>query len=290
MPRGKERPKGNVGRPKTSTRAGSHAGRGFRYQDAAAAWLAVRCWAGDLDYGGVTPEGLDDAELIGSDGKAFVQMKSRRDQLGAYARGDVAAHLRELWARADAAPVAPEDVLLVLERDVDGIDLEPGVATLLDGASVLGALVAKHRLSRGWMARTRILVASTPMESSVDLLVEKLNCTPLMAAIYFAAIADQVGQLSDDNGERSPGNFLTLSLSDVEREIERLAGVLSADDLDAALKRGLCEPVDFLAPLNDANFYLGADVQPGHLAAGLLSERPDARARVLEALERQRAV
>ncbi len=89
MPRGKKSPKGKIGLLRKSTRAGSNAGRGFRYQDAAAAWLAVRCWAGDLDYGGVTPEGLDDAELIGLGGKAFVQMKSRRDQLGACARGEV---------------------------------------------------------------------------------------------------------------------------------------------------------------------------------------------------------
>ncbi len=42
-----------------------------------------------------------------------------------------------------------------------------------------------------------------------------------------------------------------------------LAGVLSADDLEEALRQGLCEPVDFLTPLKEANFYLGLDVQPG---------------------------
>ena len=76
-----------------STRAGSHAGRGFRYQDAAAAWLAVRCWNGDLPFGELTPEGRDDAELIGAEGSTFVQIKSRREHLGPYTPGEVAADI-----------------------------------------------------------------------------------------------------------------------------------------------------------------------------------------------------
>jgi hypothetical protein len=41
---------------------------------------------------------------------------------------------------------------------------------------------------------------------------------------------------------------------------------------------------------NQENFYLGTDVLPGHLAAGLLIDRPEASTRILNALERQRAV
>lgn len=289
MARGQQGSERNVNLPRVSTRAGSHAGRGFRYQDAAVAWLAVRCWAGDLSYGGVTPEGLDDAELIGSGGNAFAQVKSRRDQLGVYACGDVAAYLRELWIRAKSASVAPEQVLLVLERSINGIELKPDATTPLAGLNNLLTLVAKDRLAGEWVAHTRIMVAPNPLESAVDLLVQKLNCTPLIAAVYFAAIADRVGNLSDGNGERSPGDFLSLSVSDLERDIERLASALSVDDLETALRRGLCEPVDFLTPLKDETFYLGTDVQPGHLAAGLLTERPESRTHVLNALERQRA-
>ncbi len=274
--------------PKVSTRAGSHAGRGFRFQDAAVAWLAVRCWAGDLSYGGVTPEGLDDAELIGAAGTVFVQVKSRRDQLGPYARGDTAKYLRELWDRASAAPAAPEQLLLLLERDIAGIEFQPGVATPLTDLKALASLVANKSAGQ-WSMRTRIMVVSNPLENSVELLVQKLDCTPLMASVYFAAVADRIGKLSDDNGERTSGDFLSLSVSDLEGEIEKLGSVLSKDDLDTALQLGLCEPVDFLTPLNDKNFYLGTDVQPGHLAAGLLIERPEARAHVLEALEHNRS-
>ena len=69
---------------KTGTsRAGSHAGRGFRYQDAVGVWLATQCWSEELPYGEVVPEGLDDYELRGATRSALVQVKSRRDHLAA---------------------------------------------------------------------------------------------------------------------------------------------------------------------------------------------------------------
>src|SRR3546814_3829833 len=42
---------------KAASRAGSNAGRGFRYQDAVSAWLAVEIWAGKRAPTIVIPEG-----------------------------------------------------------------------------------------------------------------------------------------------------------------------------------------------------------------------------------------
>jgi hypothetical protein len=241
--------------PKISTRAGSHAGRGFsRYQDTTIAWLAVGCWAGDLSFGSVIPEGLDDAELEGAREKVFVQIKSRRDNVGPFGRSDVAKYLKELWIRASAAATSPERVLLILERDINGIGLQAGVYTPLSSLKAILNLVSKHKLAAEWLSRTQILLAPSPMESAIDTIVQKMVCVPLMASVYFAAIADKVGVLSDDNGERAPGDFLTFSISDLEHQIEMLAGVLSSTDLELALQQGLCESVDFLTPIEDKNF------------------------------------
>ena len=60
-------------------------------------------------------------------------------------------------------------------------------------------------------------------------------------------------------------------------------------DVFAKLKN-ICEEVDFLTPLDDSHFYLGMDVQPGHLAAGLVIERPAARERILKFLETRRNI
>ncbi len=127
------------------------------------------------------------------------------------------------------------------------------------------------------------------MEEAVRLISERLGCPPLAARIHYGAIADRVGELSDSNGERSRGGFLSLSLSDVERIIDRLSVAISLDDMESAFRLGLCEPVDFLEPLDEPDFYNGVDVQPGHLAAGLLAERPEARGRVFDALAHRRS-
>lgn len=60
-------------------------------------------------------------------------------------------------------------------------------------------------------------------------------------------------------------------------------------DVFAKLKN-FCEEVDFLTPIEDSHFYLGMDVQPGHLAAGLVIERPSARERILKLLESRRNI
>lgn len=273
-----------------STRAGSHAGRGFRYQDAAAAWLAVRCWNGDLPFGELTPEGRDDAELIGAKGSTFVQIKSRREHLGPYTPGEVAADVRELWRRAAAATSAPTALMLVIERSVADVELVEGVATALSATDRIGKLLAADPRAKTWLARTQVVVAPSPAESGANLIASKTACTALVAAIVFAAVTTDVGRLSDENGLKVAGSFLTLSTSDTTRKIDDLISVLAIADLETAILNGLCEAVDFLTPTPSKDFYLGMDVQPGHLAAGLLVERPASRERVLNALESKGAV
>jgi hypothetical protein len=67
-----------------TSRAGSHAGRGFRYQDAVAASLALLGWAGQSPYGFVIPEGDDDIELGTTAGRVLGQVKSRREKRGLF--------------------------------------------------------------------------------------------------------------------------------------------------------------------------------------------------------------
>jgi hypothetical protein len=74
---------------KVVSRAGSNAGRGFRYQDAVSAWLAVKIWAGRRIPAIVIPEGGDDVELRG-EATSFVQFKSRREHPGDYTEGETA--------------------------------------------------------------------------------------------------------------------------------------------------------------------------------------------------------
>lgn len=100
-----------------TTRAGSHAGRGFRYQDAISAWLAIEIWAGQREPALMIPEGGDDIELRGTT-TTFVQVKSRREHLGNYSESEVAKYIADLWQRSYRTTPRPEQLELVLERTV----------------------------------------------------------------------------------------------------------------------------------------------------------------------------
>jgi len=85
-PKPRRNPKPTSKPAKVASRAGSNAGRGFRYQDVISAWLSVEIWAGQRAPAIVIPEGGDDIELR-SEATSFVQVKSRREHLGDYTEG-----------------------------------------------------------------------------------------------------------------------------------------------------------------------------------------------------------
>jgi hypothetical protein len=116
------------------------------------------------------------------------------------------------------------------------------------------------------------------------------GATALEADAYYGAVLRRAGNLADDNGMRKSGVFVGLSTSDVELELNRLAPMFTSARIQAALSRGLCEAVDFSTPLEDANFFSGVDVQPGHIVAGLLVERVALREGIVKALSERRNV
>src|SRR3546814_1248954 len=103
------------------------------------------------------------------------------------------------------------------------------------------------------------------------------DLTPIAAQMCFAELLVRVGALADANGRLAPENYRGLSISDTETSIRDVLATIDIDAIERALRDGVCEPVDFLTPLDDPNFYLGVDVEPGHIAAGLVAERPRSR-------------
>ena len=87
----------------------------------------------------------------------------------------------------------------------------------------------------------------------------------------------------------APDEYRGLSISDTEASIRDVLAAVDVDSIERALREGVCEPVDFLSPLNDPNFYLGVDVEPGHIAAGLVAERPKSRFVVVQGVEERHA-
>lgn len=269
-----------------ASRAGSHAGRGFRYQDAVAASLAIGSWAGQFPYGLVIPEGDDDIELGTMAGRVLGQVKSRRDKRGPFPVADVVGFLAKLWASGANQP--KDSYVLILERSVSGEPALEGALPLSNLTAVVRALPASTEPDL--VARTSVLVLPNPRGAAREAITARRGCSVLEADAYYGTVLRKAAQLADENGMRKSGDFLGLSLSDVELEVNRLAPLFTSERILAAISRGLCEAVDFATPMEDPNFFAGVDVQPGHVVAGLVVERAVLRDEIIGALAERRNV
>lgn len=271
-----------------ATRAGSHAGRGFRYQDAVAACLAVESFVAQLGYGSVVPEGGDDLELWAASARTLAQVKSRRDHMGPFSAHSVAGFVMKMW---DGKGLQPDDqFMLVLESNVG--ERRTAIRLLQDLSAyptVVAQLKARKGLA-GLIARTKVLVLPDPRGSAVAQISARQACTSFEAEMYFADLLGVVGHLSDDNGTRAANAYLGLAVSDVQQRFDALQPLLTSAVVEGALTEGLCSAVDFLTPDEDPLFYLGVDAQASHVAAGLVVERSELRAAVLDGLESRRNV
>lgn len=273
---------------KAASRAGSNAGRGFRFQDAVSAWLAVEIWAGQRAPAIVIPEGDDDIELRG-EATSFVQVKSRREHLGDYTEGETVGHIEDLWNRSLGSAPQPQRLELVLEREVASLSPLDDHPTVRSVEGSISTRLSKFNGASDLLPRTSITVATSPQEWAISLIVARLNCTPIAAQMCFAELLVRVGSLADANGRLASENYRGVSISDTETVIRDVLAAIEVDAIEHALRDGVCEPVDFLTPLDDPNFYLGVDVEPGHIAAGLVAERPRSRSALVEGIEQRRA-
>lgn len=276
-----------MGRKGTGTSgAGSHAGRGFRYQDAVGVWLALRCWNNELHYGLVIPEGRDDYELQSSTDSALVQVKSRRDHLGLFSVNDIASFVRALWDRYEASPYSINDLILILERPVTQGPITDYVLT--EHTALINVLQQDVRWE-SLASRTHVWIIAGPSENAIETLSHTISCAPMAAQVYYGELLNHIGILADANGMVKSGKYEGLAISDVETIIRRIEPLLDIAGMETALCDGYCDAVDFLTSTDDPAFYQGVDTRPGHLAAGLVTERPEARSAVLVALEAKRA-
>ena len=270
-------------RKATHDRHGSHAGRGFRYQDAVAVMLALRVWAGLEPPAIIIPEGNDDVERQSATGNALVQIKSRREDLGGLPLASARNYITELWERDDKVTPPAARLELILEQGI--VDHEATV----DGGIVPNARLASqlpgNARGKALLAKTDIGHVSSPNADSIAIVTNRMSCSPIAAALCVAQLLHEVGMLADDNGRLKAGAYRGLSASDTDRIVTETLAATDVEAIEAALRNGACEPTDFLTPLDDPEFYLGVDVQPGHIAAGLVIPRLQAREALARGLE-----
>lgn len=264
--------------PWAASRSGSHAGRGFRYQHAVAAALAVLAWQGELPLRRLVPEGLEDISLELDGHWLHLQARSRREHRGQFAVSDLTAAWRKLAERLRADPSARAG--LVLERPLLGVDATGLDTTLGDldspeiareARSAVGSLIDVD----DFLARTHLVEMPSPQQLAIELLADSLRLPPGSCVAHQAILCDRVAELAAANGIRTAEDPAALSVGDIARLLDDMSEAIDPAALDEAVREGIAELVDFATPIEDERFFGGVDVVVGHVVAGLPLERPE---------------
>lgn len=273
-----------------ATIAGARAGRGFRYQDAVAASFAVLSYVAAEPWS-VLPEGAEDITLTVRESEAHeVQAKSRRAQARAFTAVDAMRLLAETWARhIDRLPGEDVRVSLVVDRDPVGAIAAGFAADLAAQPDLPVKQIAKVAATAGLSAsdllrRSHLFLSTSPAAFATGQLVDRLGVVPMAAEVIYRQVLSRVADLADDRAAgRSPS---PITPNEVARIIEEGQRIVDLESIERPIRDGLCEYVNFEHPIRDSAFYLGVDVVAGHIAAGLVADRPDEVDQVLVTLER----
>lgn len=260
------------------SRQGSHAGRGFHYQNAVAAEMAVRAWRGELLVRRFVPEGLEDISLELDDHWLHLQAKSRREHRGNFTPGELASAWRHLAERLAADPTAHG--ALVLERPLEGAEsgLDRTLAEVAHPEIRKAIALALAGLSFGaeeFLSRMHMVVLPALATTSIALLADKLGLPPATCVAHYTRLRTELSRLADENGIRGVHDPAAFTVGEIARLIDDVSEAVDASALEEAVRDGLCELVDFSTPLVDPRFFQGVDVVVGHIVAGLPAERPE---------------
>jgi hypothetical protein len=269
---------------------GARAGRGFRYQDAVAASLAILGYVA-ADPWSVSPEANEDISLIVGGHRTYeIQAKSRRSQKRILTAADVLRFLAETWERhVDRLSSEDVRVCLVLDRTPVGC-LPSGLETNLgEQADLPLHHLAEVAQTYGLTAhdlldRSHLLVSESPTAFGAELLIGHLDLAPIAAEVLFRQVLARVGEIVD--ARAGGGAVLSLTPNEVARIVEEGQRIIDLAAIERPLRDGVCEYVDLETPIQESAFYLGVDVVAGHVAAGLVADRPEDVEQCIGTLER----
>lgn len=277
------------------TRAGARAGRGFRYQDAICAALAVQAWADDAPWTAVIPEGLEDATLHGANLEIRAQIKSRHNPRNHFSLSEIAGHVATMTLKVPDFVDHEVRLALILETAIDGFAGGGFSHPIGQSGQNLDGLTRAFELAFGSRTlnapalfdRLHLIVMPDPLGLLPDYLERKCGLDPAAGRLVGHHLRAMAGRAADDNFINRPESPSTLGgtvvqavIDDVQRIVDPL-GRLELSD-------GLCEAANFHEPLNAPDFYSGVNVMPGHVGAGLVFDRPVETTDILEALETSR--
>ncbi|MFJ5535506.1 hypothetical protein KV699_04700 [Vreelandella titanicae] len=254
----------------SASRSGAWAGRGFHYQHFVSTLILIRQWAGYTPSGYVIPEGLEDSVIEAGGQEFWLQIKSRKD--GTFSRNKVESVLAEVEAKAVASKSQTAiRCAVVLEQSCAGM-AEVDIGQLSEESSY------------------QVFVCSFPGEESVALITDKLGVAKIIAEGLVSDLYRLVAEASQANASLPFERRRKISTTEVERRIFERLEAEDPSAIERALAEGMLEPVDFTDSLSEPAFYQGVKAKPGHVAAGLVIQRPGDTQVVVDALKKNRQI
>ncbi len=251
------------------SRSGAWAGRGFHYQHLVSTLILVRQWTRLAPSGSLVPEGQEDCVVELADNEIWVQIRSRKE--GVFSDTEV----QQILAGVDAKAPAVEGgtgtrTAVILEQPSAGMS-GTDIDQLFEDPS------------------QKVFVCRAPEDKIVGLLSTHLDTAEVIVEGIASDLYYLIADASQANASLPFEKRRRISTTEVERRIsERLeAGDPSA--IDSALASRVLKFVDF-KPVDEPSFYQGVKVRPGHIAAGLVLNRPREMEEVVGALKQRRAV
>jgi hypothetical protein len=251
------------------SRSGAWAFRGFYYQHLLTTLLIVRQWAGLSPSGFIVPEGLEDCVIELREGDVRIQIKSRKD--GTFTEGEVDGVRQRIAAKAKSAEGTVTRTVVALEQSCDGRDDRP-IEQLFE------------------VSPWNVVVCRRPEREIIQLLSQQLGSAEIICEGIASDLYKLVSEAAEANASLPFNMRRRISTTEVERRIYERLEAEDPSAIDEALASGILESVDFVTPVGEPSFYLGVKVKPGHVAAGLVIERPRETKEIAKQLRERRQV
>ena len=229
----------------------------------------------------------------------LVQAKSRRPDLGAFTASTAATHVVDAWERQAGRLRDGSRLVVILETGVQNEarldDMDRSLDAALSADCEFLTAVTGRAMSSGFspddidfFVRCTAVVGHTLGQIASAALLRLGECVDLPAAaleMVLCRLRHLVAGAADNNANPDYDQRRVLDRSELVAEIQNAAQLIDVRALEAALVSGSCEAFAYdVSALADDRFFEGVSVQPFHVAAGLVTSRPDAVEEVVAGL------
>lgn len=254
----------------SESRSGGWAARGFHYQHLVTTLVLAKQWAGEISPGKLVPEGLEDCNIEMTAQSVFLQVKSKFE--GEFSDSKVNSVMQEVIEKASIiSGDLPQRRVICLEKPVKGQTYKSFEDFTEDEDKV-------------------VYICADPVTSIVETLIAHCECVDHVAYILADQLYAHIAGAAANNAGKSYGDRIGFTPADTGKLIQDLLNATEGSYLADALQSGLVKHLDLKTALPEPGFYLGVKAKPGHIAAGLILERPKSLDEVKEGFKTGRPV